>query len=66
MGKICVCRIDEKATIFVFVRVFMSIVDLTLMCTMFKLNLVQSIILRLMLQLCTKLVLIIKSVTCTK
>lgn len=42
------------------------IVDLTLMCTMSKLNLVQSIILRLMLLLCTKLGLIIKSVTCTK
>lgn len=41
-------------------------VDLTLMCTMSKLNLVQSIILRLMLLLCTKLGLIIKSVTCTK
>lgn len=34
--------------------------------TMSKLNLVQSIILRLMLLLCTKLGLIIKSVTCTK
>lgn len=43
-----------------------STVDLTLMCTMSKLNLVQSIILRLMLLLCTKLGLIIKSVTCTK
>lgn len=43
-----------------------SIIDLTLMCTMSKLNLVQSIILRLMLLLCTKLGLIIKSVTCTK
>lgn len=42
------------------------IIDLTLMCTMSKLNLVQSIILRLMLLLCTKLGLIIKSVTCTK
>lgn len=41
-------------------------IDLTLMCTMSKLNLVQSIILRLMLLLCTKLGLIIKSVTCTK
>lgn len=44
----------------------LSIIDLTLMCTMSKLNLVQSIILRLMLLLCTKLGLIIKSVTCTK
>lgn len=43
-----------------------SVIDLTLMCTMSKLNLVQSIILRLMLLLCTKLGLIIKSVTCTK
>lgn len=43
-----------------------NVVDLTLMCTMSKLNLVQSIILRLMLLLCTKLGLIIKSVTCTK
>ena len=42
------------------------IIDLTLMCTMSKLNLVQSNILRLMLLLCTKLGLIIKSVTCTK
>lgn len=45
---------------------YLIVVDLTLMCTMSKLNLVQSIILRLMLLLCTKLGLIIKSVTCTK
>lgn len=47
-------------------HLLLSIIDLTLMCTMSKLNLVQSIILSLMLLLCTKLGLIIKSVTCTK
>lgn len=47
-------------------HLLLSIIDLTLMCTMSKLNLVQSIILRLMLLLCTKLGLIIKAVTCTK
>lgn len=43
-----------------------TIVDLTLMCTMSKLNLVQSVILRLMLLFCIRLCLIIKSVICTK
>lgn len=56
----------EKLLFLCLLAYLILTVDLTLMCTMSKLNLVQSIILRLMLLLCTKLGLIIKSVTCTK